>query len=635
MDAVANIVQQGQPTASGTTSITVEKHKNNFHTQYGTFEDKAAQNIVRWLRKADKYQNAHMVPSLEMAAIVIHCIRGEPAIKVKRWLDVPGVTHINADHYNAQPVQIAVEYQPYQELIEAVPGTPAVPAVPEQAFVPAVEEDLAAVPPQHARPEIPFQAAVPAVPEVPAVARRAARPAILPRRYQPAVQANQCLKHYLTTTYQKRINLSEADKFLTTFKNQKPRQTCSNFLDEFIINYENYAHMKWTIEQIDGVLEVQGVVENLNANPPQIGVQAVAPVQGNHLIRNAEMIQLATDGLCKEFKIHCDNTAINLNTITFPNLEIEVQKWQRNTETGKTFTMSCTPANAGKHANVSALEMSDYFNTKMDTMEQALVSATTMSNRGQRGTRGNRGYGRGGRGFRGRGQGAGRQPPKPSIQSKDSQDGGFNNYRQTQDGTVMVSPQGHPLCNYCGIPSHKRELCMKKKADRDAGLTRTIHPDRDNPKPKIFKATPNKTTAEATISAATHPMPWPGQVYTNYPIIPSNYTHPQQNYPIVPMNYTHPQPNDSWQQAQRGPNIQALVHSARLEHEQASQGHSTYDPPNTLQSTTTPIADIGNPNPCPYPTCSAILQDPQMTQEHIRMFHKQSNNLTMKSGNNP
>ena len=62
MDAVANIVQQGQPTASGTTSITVEKHKNNFQTQYGTFEDKAAQNIVRWLRKADKYQNAHMVP---------------------------------------------------------------------------------------------------------------------------------------------------------------------------------------------------------------------------------------------------------------------------------------------------------------------------------------------------------------------------------------------------------------------------------------------------------------------------------------------------------------------------------------------------------------------------------------------
>ena len=254
MDAVANIVQQGQPTASGTASIAVEKHKNNFQTQYGTFEDKAAQNIVRWLRKADKYQNAHMVPSLEMAAIITHCIRAEPAIKVKRWLDVPGVNYINADHYNAQPVQIAVEYQPYQELVEAVLHQPAVPAVPEQALVPAVLEDLAQVPPQLAQDEIPFAAAVPGVPEVVAVPRRAARPAILPRRYQPQVHANQCLKHYLTRTYQKRINLSEADKFLTTFKTQKPRQTCSNFLDEFIIHYENYAHMKWTIEQIDGIL---------------------------------------------------------------------------------------------------------------------------------------------------------------------------------------------------------------------------------------------------------------------------------------------------------------------------------------------------------------------------------------------
>ena len=63
MDAVANLVQQGQPTASGS-SITVEKHKTNFERQYGTFEDKTSQNIVRWLRKADKYQNAHMIQGI-------------------------------------------------------------------------------------------------------------------------------------------------------------------------------------------------------------------------------------------------------------------------------------------------------------------------------------------------------------------------------------------------------------------------------------------------------------------------------------------------------------------------------------------------------------------------------------------
>ena len=634
MDAVANLVQQGQPTASGS-SITVEKHKTNFERQYGTFEDKTSQNIVRWLRKADKYQNAHMIPSLEMAAIIIHCIRGEPAIKVKRWLDVPGANYVHADHYNAQPLQLAQEYEPYQELQEAVEFQPAVAAIPEVAFVPAIMADPNAVPPILGAPEIAFQAAVPEQPQIDAVPRRPARPAILPRRYQPLVLPNHCLKHYLTHYYQKRINLSDADKFLTTFKTQKPRQTCSNFLDEFTIHYENYAHMKWTIEEIDGIEAVPEVVANPNANPPVVGVPAIVGVNGNHELRNAEMIQLAADGLCKEFKVHCDNTAVNLRTITFPELEIQVQNWQRNTETGKTFTMACTPANAGKYANVSALEMSDYFDTDKNVpdllktnMDQAQVSFSTTGTRG-RGTRGTRGYGRGGRGFRGRGQARGRQPPRPSIQSKDSQDGGFNNYRQTQDGTVMLSSTGHPLCNYCGIPSHKREICRIKRADREAGLTRTVHPDRDNPKTRPIR-TPfmppiNKNTAEATVSAAIHPNPWTG--YPNYPMVPFNYPH--TNYPIVPMNYTHPQTTEPGHQIHKEPDIQALVHAARMEHEQSPQSQTAYEKP------TNPTTEMTRPNPCPYPTCSAILPDPQMTQEHIRMFHRQSNNLAMKPGNNP
>ena len=82
------------------------------------------------------------------------------------------------------------------------------------------------------------------------------------------VNANQCLRHYLTQLYQKRINLSDADRFLSTFKYQKPKQTCSNFLDEFIIHYENYAHMKWTIEELDGIEAVAPVAANPNAIPP-------------------------------------------------------------------------------------------------------------------------------------------------------------------------------------------------------------------------------------------------------------------------------------------------------------------------------------------------------------------------------
>ena len=362
---------KGQEAASGPLAITVEKHKLDFKIQYGIFSDKPSENITRWLEKAEIYQKAHMIPSLEMAAIVIHCLKGEPFIKAQRMLDVPGEDYPNSDHFTEQDLQKPVKYKPYVARVYAQKE---------------IKDSVTGIVTQEE------------------VEEKDAEPTISPVRFQPKVTADQCLKAYLLELYGKKVNLTEADKFLSTFKTQKPRQSCSNYLDEFVINYENYAHMKWTIEQIDGILEVQQVVEDLNADPPQIGVQAVAPVEGNHLLRNAEMIQLATDGLCKEFKIHCDNTAINLNTITFPTLENEVQNWQRNTETGKTFTMACTPANAGKHANVSALEMSDYFTTKMDTMEQAQVSATTMSNRGQRGIRGNRGYGRGGRGFRGRSQ---------------------------------------------------------------------------------------------------------------------------------------------------------------------------------------------------------------------------------------
>ena len=93
MDNVA--ILEGQAAAPGPVQITVEKHKSNFMLQYGTFEDKTSQNIVRYLKKATKYKNAHMIPSLEMASIVIHCIRGEPAVKVKRMLDVPHPNYLN------------------------------------------------------------------------------------------------------------------------------------------------------------------------------------------------------------------------------------------------------------------------------------------------------------------------------------------------------------------------------------------------------------------------------------------------------------------------------------------------------------------------------------------------------------
>jgi hypothetical protein len=260
MDNVASAIRPGEPAASGAASITVEKHKNNFMTLHGTFEDKQSQNIVRWLAKAQKYKNAHMIPSLEMASIVIHCIRGEPAIKVRRMLDVPGENYINADHFCEQPLQEAVAYTPFREAKDEVEEVVFVEGREQVDEVIANEAlGIEAVEP------VEFRAQVEAVAYQAAVN---ARPAIMPVRHQPEVRPNQCLKHYLTQIYQKQVNLSEAEKFLNTFKTQKPRQTCSNFLDEFVINYENYAHLKWNILQLDGVQEVVGVEAQPNAIPP-------------------------------------------------------------------------------------------------------------------------------------------------------------------------------------------------------------------------------------------------------------------------------------------------------------------------------------------------------------------------------
>ena len=104
---------KGQEAASGPLAITVEKHKLDFKIQYGIFSDKPSENITRWLEKAEIYQKAHMIPSLEMAAIVIHCLKGEPFIKAQRMLDVPGEDYPNSDHFTEQDLQKPVKYKPY------------------------------------------------------------------------------------------------------------------------------------------------------------------------------------------------------------------------------------------------------------------------------------------------------------------------------------------------------------------------------------------------------------------------------------------------------------------------------------------------------------------------------------------
>ena len=590
MDQALPAIRQGEPAASGAASITVEKHKNNFMAQYGTFEDKPSQNIVRWLIKAQKYMEAHMIPSLEMAQIVIFCIRGEPAIKVRRMLDVPGENYINSDHFCEQPRQDAVAYAPYRDRI---PEVFAVEGVEGVEAIPAVEDENGVI----------IEAAVPAVQAVEAVAaeiERPARPAIMPVRFQPEVLPDHCLKHYLTQIYQKQVNLSEAERFLNTFKLQKPKQTCSNFLDEFVISYENYAHMKWSPVQLNGVPAIPAVEAQPDAEPPIEAVEAVQEQLGNQDIRNAEMIHLVTDGICKEFKVHCDNRQINLATITFPELEVEVINWQRNTITGKAFTAQCTPATLSKNSNVSALEVTDYFDSSKDKkIPEIMASAALPAPIPYRGQRGGRGY-RGARSFRGNTKS---KPMTLTTQTKDSSEMGFFNYRQHPDGTLITSQTGHPLCNYCGTASHKRENCGIKKKDREAGLARTIHPARDKPISYKEKA----RVSEASIADYMSMQ----QVATALAQVPATpYRHFMPPQPIRPQEVVNTWPPQQVQPVGAEPerNLQSMPVVAAAQQ-----------------------AEIRS---CPYPTCQTIFHNQHMAQEHAKLFHNQTENLVSMPGNN-
>ena len=558
MDTLSN----GKEAPSGPATITVEKHKDNFRTQYGTFSDKPSENITRWLEKAEAYQDAHMIPSLEMASIVIHSIKGEPQIKVQRMLEVGGDDYIHANHFKEQIKQEAVPYTKYK---------PRVPAKKE------IKHPTTGVVTQEAEAAID------------------AEPAIMPVRYQPEVKKNQCLKFYLLNLYQKRLNLSDADKFLTTFKTQKPKQTCSNYLDEFAINFENYAHLKWSLKELNGVKHKAAT--GTLGNPDYVA--EVLKVESNIETRKAEMLRLVTDGLCSEFKTHCDNTKFDLTTKTFIDIEKEVMFWQRSTTQGKKFTASCTPAKPTTTATVAAMEFDRYLDANLDseTQEESFTSST-QSSQSVRGKTGGRGSTRGNRGRGGRGRGA--STGRPTI-SRDIGDGNHPNYMQTTDGQLKRSIHGFPLCNYCGTASHKRQNCPLKMKDRAAGKMRLSHPDREKNSSNQDKGKQESAPSSAvmaspmgiqpTIQHQQHQQLWH---YNQWPQHTSSATLQQ---PTI-------HDGQQLQQLQLGPIGSQLQDSQQK------------PAPTKLTTRHQPMT-----NPCPYPTCHAILADFNQTQEHINQFH--------------
>jgi hypothetical protein len=162
------------------------------------------------------------------------------------------------------------------------------------------------------------------------------------------------------------------------------------------------------------------------------------------------------------------------------------------------------------------------------------------------------------------------------------------------------------------IPSHKREKCTIKAADREAGLTRVYHPDRDkavsnHDKAKVAASAAAKEISNAIMSSSAMPPNPPMQYQWSYP-----WMAPPFQGAVNP-----------WQYPQTGQD-QAVINAARIEHERKTQ-----------TAPTTASANATMANPCPYPTCHAVLPNQYATQEHMRMFHGQSPTLAAGPGVNP
>ena len=402
----------------------VEKLAKSFKTQYGSFSDGEGENIVIFAKNADKFMRRNLTPSLEMGMIVIHNLKGEPYIRARRWRDTMDVDpeRAHADHWSEQP------HQPATPFLAFMPMQVAQPLIaPRAAGVAQYGQPDANDPGHPGQPELPFR---PMRPNVPAV------------REQPLVDVNHCLRAYLLHTFQKRIDIAAADKYLSTFKTQKPRQTCGTFIDLFMTKFEYYITVRWSA--------AERMAPGFRTNVDQIRLQYIR------------------DGLCKEFRKHLD---ANLNIITQQQVDDEIQRWSRETVEGREFFKACDKTEA-THATSSLHADTEDFQTEEEEIPQELSSAAS----GDQSQRGGAYRGRGG-GARGRGQNPGnRHTSIPTRQSKDSD--GINNYQQSGDGKLIYNTRGHLLCNYCGIPSHPRSACRHRIRDAENGLKRTSHPAR-------------------------------------------------------------------------------------------------------------------------------------------------------------
>ena len=431
---MANIINNQDPNRhipSAAETGSVEKLAKQFKGRYGTFSDAEGENIVIFARNADNFMTQNLIPSLEMGMIIIHNLKGEPYIRAKRWRDTMDVDpeRINADHWREQPFQAATPFMPYQPLQMAQIMIPARPA----------GIDI------HGNPD-PNDQGHPGQPQLPFIEMRPPVPAV---REQVAVDANHCLKAYLLHTFQKRIDVTAAEKFLATFRTQQPKQTCTAFIDTFMVKFEYYITVRWTAAERD--------TPNFRENA------------------NTIRLQYIKEGLCREFKKHLDH---NPQITTHQQVDDEAQRWARETIKGREFTKNCNKSEAS-YATASLYNDNKIPQDEEDDDNLESSSSTSTKRKPKdTPTRGRGGGNRGGRNQNNNGRNPSTDQGQPGLPKQSKDTDGWNNYDQSSDGKLTLNHKGNPLCNYCGIANHPRSACRTRQRDIEKGTIRTYHPQK-------------------------------------------------------------------------------------------------------------------------------------------------------------
>ena len=423
-----------------------------FKAQYGSFSDGEDENITTFAENADKFMSRSWIPSLEMGMVIIHNLKGEPYIRAKRWRDTMDIDpeRIHADHWSEQP------HQPASPFLALRPMRVAQPYIAPRNAGTAPDGQPDVNDPGHpGQPELTFK---PMRPSFPAI------------REQPLVDANHCLKAYLLHTFQKRVNAEAADKYLDSFKTQKPKQTCGSFIDVFVTKFEYYITIRWST--------TERMVHGFRTNVDRIKLQHIR------------------DGLCKEFREHLDN---NLNIVTQQQVDDEIQRWSRETIEGRKFFKSCyrpetthttssidadiknlptkereipkEPSSATSNNQSASDEGSSHGNNGEDQNDGAILEWGPLTERflqrrpGYAPLKERRNY-----------TSTDTTSDEDTKQSRDSE--GINNYRRSGDGSWMSNSWGQLFCNYCGIPGHSRSACKRRIKDCENGIKRYKHPAR-------------------------------------------------------------------------------------------------------------------------------------------------------------